>query len=172
MSELNELIEKAKKLGIKRPDLMREDTLTAKIKDAESAIGISSDAVVEPVVAEEPVKEPVRSTAPSMNLNMIDEDDRIKLLEKLEAADPECKYVFKRADVTNDELAAIGLERTDQRLKNDIVCRTTLKSYKELQSARNKAEFKSMKNIDGGTGKIQSKTAKAKRPPELDETEN
>lgn len=180
MSEEVSKIEEAKSLGIKRPDLMREDTLDEKIKAAKELIGVDeagtkteevTQEVVEDVavaVAQEE-KSDARPIAPAMNLTLITTDDRTKLLAELEAEDPECKYVFKRASVSDHELSSIGLQRTGRRLKNDIVCRTRKDSFKQWQKDQNVEEYKSMKSIDGGTGKVKYHNAAARTPPELEE---
>jgi len=148
------MVNKAKELGIKSPHLMNEDTLIARINEVEEK---QMDTKPE-------VKGKERKVAPSMNVSNIARDDRTALIDDLQAKDPDCKYMFQSSRVTDKELAAKGLERTEFALKNDIVCRTLKDSFENWQDTKNETEFESMQRIDGGSGKVGSHTASAKQP--------
>lgn len=151
-----ELIEEAKELGIKSPHMCSVVGLQQKVDDAKMEI---ANAVVEA---------PVRKKAPSMVVKSINEDSRTKLINELEAADPECKYLFQASSVTDDQLIAKGLERTGKRLKNDIVVRTRKDSFIEYQEAKNEGQRKMMDSIDSIGTKIKSLKSQAKEPVEID----
>jgi len=148
----------AKELGVKGIHFFKtQESLQAKV---------DSMKVAEPVV-EAKVAEAVKSTrakAPSMSVHNINNDDRADLVARMEAEDPECKYVFQAGTVMDRELKAKGLERTGHEIRNDILCRTTLESYDAVQQAKRDAQFESMQRIDGGQGIIDSFTEVARKP--------
>jgi len=146
------LNDKAKKLGIKCPHTCGLDTLLKKIADAE-ADAMESETIMEEAVEEEVVvAEPVRRKAPSMSVGNILIDDRTQLINRLEAEDPDCKYIFQAGSVTDQVLKQKGLERTTHSLRGDIVCRTMKDSYYEVKAAKQKADYEAMQRIDGGKG--------------------
>ena len=156
-----QLNDKAKKLGIKCPHTCGLDTLLKKIADAE-ALAESTETME---TATEPVKvEPVRSTAPSMKVENILVDDRTLLMQRLEAEDPECKYIFQSGSITDRELKEKGLERTDNTLRGDVLCRTQKDSYYAVKAARQKADHEAMERIDGGKGIVGSFQQDPKQP--------
>jgi hypothetical protein len=145
---MEELKTKAKSLGIKGVHLYKkEDALQAKIDEVESGSVVTEEKPVE-------VVEPKRKPAPKMTVANIMRDDRTLLVERLEAEDPDSKYIFQNSDITDAELAAKGLERTEHSLKNDILCRTDRQSYDEVQALKREAQYEAMQRIDGGKGII------------------
>jgi hypothetical protein len=152
-----ELESVARGLGVK--GFLPKDDEVLKTKIAEAQVIDTEE--VETVVAKVEVK---RKTAPRMNVAGIGRDDRAALVERLEREDPECKYLFQAGTVTNRELAAKGLERTDYSLKNDIVCRTIKDSYEEMLNVRNEGSYEAMGRIDGGTGIVGKFDASPKSP--------
>lgn len=159
-----ELIAEAKKLGIKGPHMCSPSVLEQKVEDAK----METVEAVEEVVQETVQAEPKRKIAPSMVVKGVNEDSRTKLISELEAQDPDCKYMFQAASVTDEQLLAKGLERTGKRLKNDIVVRTRKDSFVEYQKAKNEGQRKMMDSIDSVGTKIKSLNAQAKDPVEMD----
>ena len=152
---LEELKLKAKALKIKGAHLYKDaDSLQAKIDEVKG----------EAVVAEVEVVAPKRKPAPKMSVGGILSDDRAELVAKLEAEDPDAKYIFQRGDISDKELAGKGLERTEHTLRNDVLCRTDREAYGEVQARKRKAQYESMQRIDGGQGVIDNFTEVAKTP--------
>lgn len=160
-TENSELIAEAKELGIKSPHMSSVIGLKKKVDDAKMATEETEK--VEEVVA----TEPVRKIAPSMVVSGVGEDSRTKLINELEASDPDCKYLFQAASVTDEQLKAKGLERTGQRLKNDIVVRTQKDSFTEYQKSKNEGQRRMMDSIDSVGTKIKSLKSQAKDPVEM-----
>ena len=69
-----------------------------------------------------------------MSVGGILSDDRAELVARLEAEDPDAKYIFQRGDISNEELAGKGLERTEHTLRNDVLCRTDKEVYNEVKA--------------------------------------
>ena len=157
--KMEELTIKAKALKIQGVHLFgTEETLEAKINEVESAM--------EEAAATAVPETPARKQAPLMTVDGIDNDARRELIGRLEKEDPECKYVFRSATVTDDELRAQGYERTGHVLKNDIVCRTQRIGWEAVIEAKRKAQYDSMQSIDGGKGSIDSFEERARKPRE------
>jgi len=148
---------KAKAMGIKGRLPNDDDALVAKIE----AVGEIVEEVVEKT---EEVEVPARSKAPSMNVASIGKDDRTAKIAELERLDPGCKYLYQNPTITDAELKAKGFERTSHTVKNDIICRTTMDSYKGYQSAKNDTNYDAMQRIDGGTGMVGNHDAQVKTP--------
>jgi len=150
-TKMEELKAEAKALGIKGAHFFKsEESLQDKIDSVKT---------VEPVV-----EQPKRKPAPKMSVAGILTDDRAALVERLEKEDPDCKYIFQSGDISDRELAAKGLERTEYSLKNDILCRTDRESYIKVQDAKRQAQYDSMQRIDGGKGIIDNHTETPKVP--------
>jgi hypothetical protein len=152
---LEELKLKAKALKIKGAHLYKDaESLQAKI-DEVTGVDVVVAAVTEA---------PKRKKAPKMSVGGILSDDRAELVARLEAEDPDAKYIFQRGDISDRELAGKGLERTEHVLRNDVLCRTDREAYNEVQANKRKAQYDSMQRIDGGQGIIDNFTEVAKKP--------
>lgn len=149
------LNDRAKKLGIVNPHACGGDLLLKKIAEKE----LEMEA---PEIAPEP--EVKRSKAPSMKVENVMQDDRTLLMLKMEAEDPDCKYIFQSQSVSDQVLKSKGLERTKQTLKGDVLCRTMKDSYYAVKSARQKADYEAMQRIDGGKGIVGNFQPQAKEP--------
>lgn len=147
----------AKAIGVRSPHLYKKEASLRAAIDSMKPVE-----VVEPVA--EPVAEVVRAKAPSMSVLGINNDDRAALVQKMEAEDPDLKYVFFSCGITDAELKAKGFERTDKELRSDVLCRTMKDSYDAVHAAKKDAAFESMQRIDGGTGVIESHTEQAIKP--------
>lgn len=169
----------AKELGVKSVHMFKkEGSLEAAIAKKQAEIVASEpklevEALTEEVaeaVAKEVVAtpSPKRKAPPRMNVAGIGRDDRSALIERLEREDPECKYIFQSGTITQRELTAKGLEKTDYSLKNDIVCRTMKDSFVEMQKVTNEAAYEAMQRIDGGTGIVGNFDAQVKSPKMAD----
>ena len=170
----------AKDVGVKSIHLFsKEGSLEAKVAEKQAeAIASEPKLEVEKVteeVAEEVAQEevvakasPKRKLPPRMNVAGIGRDDRAALIERLEREDPECKYIFQSSNITQRELTAKGLEKTDYSLKNDVVCRTMRDSYEEMLEVRNNGSYEAMGRIDGGTGIVGKFDANPKSPIKSD----
>jgi predicted ATPase with chaperone activity len=170
----------AKELDIKGRLPTQDAALEAKIKTAnliksKLVVGASNveESEIEEVVAQvgkEPVHEsvqvetPKRKKAPRMTVAGINTDSRTEAVERLEREDPDCKYIFQNSSISDKDLAAKGLERTGESVKNDILCRTMKDSYEEVLAAKNEGQFESMQRIDGGTGIVGNHEARPKSP--------
>ena len=110
------------------------------------------------------VEKKERKPAPSMSIGTVSVDERTELIEKLQKEDPECKYVFQESSITNEQLAAKGLQRTEHKLRNDIVCRTVKTSYEGWIAAKNKFNTEQMESIDTEGQMVQSFEASSKKP--------
>jgi hypothetical protein len=168
-----ELEKEAKSIGIKGRLPFQNADLVAKIAIAKSKLAEEVEVMemVEaenevPEIVEEPVTavKPLRKKAPSMSVSAVNNDARTKAVERLEREDPECKYIFQNSSISDKDLAAKGLERTGESVKNDIICRTTKESYEGVLSAKNEGQFESMQRIDGGTGIVGNHEARPKSP--------
>lgn len=148
-------------------DKLRETIAKLELEGQEVEAKVEDDTkeeVQEVKVVEVEQPKSARKKAPRMNVEGISRDDRTAKVAELERADPECKYIFQNASVTDEELAAKGLERTKHVVKNDIVCRTLKEGFEAFQDAKNEAQYDSMQRIDGGTGIVGSHESKAKKP--------
>lgn len=166
----------AKDIGVKSPHMFsKEGSLEEAIakKQAEAVasepkleVEELTEKVTEEVAPQEVVAKasPKRKAPPRMNVAGIGRDDRSALIERLEREDPECKYIFQSGTITQRELTAKGLEKTDYSLKNDIVCRTMKDSFVEMQKVTNEAAYEAMQRIDGGTGIVGNFDAQVKSP--------
>lgn len=154
----------ARGLGIKGCLPKSDDALETKIAEAQGTEAVVVERA-EPVVAQKGIE---RKTAPRMNVANVGRDDRTAMIEKLEREDPECKYVMQAGTVSNRELAAKGLERTEFSVKNDVVCRTLREGFSEYVEQKNKASYEAMQRIDGGTGIVGNHNSKAKTPSQLE----
>ena len=164
----------AKALDIKGRLPLQDAALIAKIELAKSKLAEEAEVKEEPVaeevvaqVEEEVVQETVQSTparkkAPRMNVAGINNDARTETIARLEREDPDSKYIFQNSGISDKDLAAKGLERTGQMVKNDCVCRTTKESFVEHQQLKNEAQYEAMQRIDGGTGIVGNFESKAK----------
>ena len=176
-----ELEVKARALGIKGKFPLQNATLIAKIDrvlsekleepEATEEIEVAEveeelEVIATPEIVEEPVKAvaPERKKAPSMNVSSVNTDVRTKAIERLEREDPECIYIFQNSSISDKDLAAKGMERTGESVKNDIICRTTRKSYEGVLNAKNEGQYEAMQRIDGGTGIVGSYQARPKSP--------
>jgi len=109
-------------------------------------------------------KKGARKPAPKMSVKSVSSDERTALVEKLEREDKGSKYIFQSASISDDELAAKGLERTEHKLRNDILCRTDRKSYEKWVDEHNTSELEAMQSIDGGSNTIGAHDASPKKP--------
>lgn len=135
-SEARQKLEaEAKELGLKGVHLGGDENLQKRINEAKETEA-------------KPLEAP-RSKAPRMNVEGINRDDRAVMIEQLEREDPESKYIFQGADVTDRELKVKGFERTQYGVKNDIICRTNRESFDEFQDAKNRSNYESMKALEG-----------------------
>lgn len=141
-ARMMELSAQAKEIGVKGVHLFRsEDTLMAAIAKAQGK------EVVEPI--EIPVvEETMRKKAPDMIATRVRGDERERKVAELEAADPECKYIFQHHSITDEELLAKGFQRTGHSVKNSILVKTTKESYDESIRIRNRDSLYAMKKID------------------------
>jgi hypothetical protein len=164
-TKMEELATKAKALKMNGVHLFKsEESLEAKINEVESAKKLKEEARAKRKLLIP--EDPTRKKAPMMTIDGIDNDARKELIDRLEKEDPECKYVFRHATITDDELRAQGYERTGQVLKNDIVCRTQRIGWENVVEAKREAQYKSMQSIDGGEGNIDSFEERARKPKE------
>ena len=115
-------------------------------------------------VVQETVQAPKRKKAPRMTVAGINTDSRTEAVARLEREDPDCKYIFQNSSISDKDLAAKGLERTGESVKNDILCRTMKDSYEDVLNAKNEGQFESMQRIDGGTGIVGNHQAQQKSP--------
>ena len=170
------LEKEAKDLDIKGRLPFQDAALSEKIKLVRSKL-FEEDEVMEELVTEEvvaqveakPVQEtvqvaPKRKKAPRMTVAGINNDARTEAVNRLEREDPECKYIFQNSSISDKDLAAKGLERTGETVKNDILCRTMKDSYEEVLSAKNEGQYEAMQRIDGGTGIVGNHEARPKSP--------
>lgn len=169
-----ELEKLAKEVGVKGIHLFKtEEALEAKIAEKQAeAVASEPKLEVESVteglveeVAQETVAEkvaPKRKKPPRLNVAGIGRDDRAALVARLEQEDPECKYIFQSSNITQRELTAKGLEKTEYSLKNDVLCRTLRDSYEEMLQLRNEGSYEAMGRIDGGTGIVGKFDARSK----------
>ncbi len=159
-------LEVAKGLGIKGAHLIKDPAkLEAKIAEAES---MQTETKVE------------RKAPPKMKVFKAGEGTRKQQIARLEAEDPDATYMTQKAGITQDELAAKGLEVVKKSngdrmyIGDDIVVRTDKNSYKEWQDSRTEYALNGMKSIDkdldvGSGGKrIQAVTEQAKSGIESD----
>lgn len=157
----------AKELGVKSWHVLGEERLileVAKVKGGSSEPAEAPEQEVKPKVTEK------RSKAPRMNVSNIQRDDRTAMIERLDAEEPDCKHILQAGSVTDRELAAKGLERTEYSVKNDVVCRTMKDSYEEWQQAKIDANYDAMQAIDGGTGQVEALTEIVKKPKDMKST--
>ena len=166
----------AKELGVKSVHMFKkEGSLEAAIAKKQAEIVASepkleveelTEKVTEEVAPQEVAAKasPKRKAPPRMNVAGIGRDDRSALIERLEREDPECKYIFQSGTITQRELTAKGLEKTEYSLKNDVVCRTVKDSYEEMLQVRNESSYEAMGRIDGGTGIVGKFDANPKSP--------
>ena len=166
-NELKALRVEAKELGVKSWHVLGEEKLILAVAEAKGGSNEPADVPENDV---KPEVEKKRSKAPRMNVANIARDDRTAMIQKLEAEDPECKYILQAGSVTDRELAAKGMERTQYSVKNDVVCRTMKDSYEEWSQAKIDAQYESMQAIDGGTGQVEALTEFAKKPKDMKST--
>jgi hypothetical protein len=163
--EMDALKAEARELKIKGYGLIKDpDKLRAKIEEAKT-MEVTTE-----------VETPKRKKAPKMQVASVGENTRAKLIAQLEKEDPECKYIFQAAGLSQSEALAKGLEivtKDNGEIMyhgNDIVCRTDKQSYIDWQNDRTKHSLKAMKSIDkdlsteGGGRKIQSVSESPKNP--------
>ena len=146
---LEELKDDAKEAGVKGYALYKDaDKLEEAIKEAGTAGKVAAK----------------RSKAPRMQVNVHHVDERAALVKRLEADDPECKYVFQPGTISDRQLKEKGLERTEYSVRNDVLCRTMKDSYLEVQQARRDYRLKSLEKIDNGSGIIDSFEERQRAP--------
>ena len=133
-------LEYAKTLKIQGAHLIKDpEKLEAKIAEAES---MQTETKVE------------RKAPPKMKVFKAGEGTRKKQIARLEAEDPDAKYMTQKAGITADELAAKGLEIVKKSngesmyIGDDVVVRTDKKSYNEWQNSRTEYALNGMKSID------------------------
>lgn len=126
-------------------------------------------------IEEAKLKNAERKKAPKMQVASVGENTRAKLIAKLEADDPESKYLTQAASISSEEINAKGLEVVKKSNGDimyhgsDIVCRTDKRSYYDWQNARSAHATEAMKAIDkdlsteGGGRRIQSVTENVKQ---------
>jgi len=149
------LIAKAKEAGVKGAHLYKtEAKLEAAIAKAGKPVEPKIVSIAEAV---EPSVQP-RKKAPKMNASNINRDDREELISRLEREDPDCKYCFEKADISDAKLAAKGFERTGHSVRNDIVVRTDKKSFAEYYNTKRDAQTRLMKSVDTDGTRIKSYT--------------
>jgi len=143
-----DLIEEAKTLGIKCPHACGVETLKRKVEEAKA--GGEQEAPPTPV--EQP-----RKKAPKMVIANINEDTRERVVAEMRAKEPDCEFLFQRSDVTDQELAAKGMERTGIPVGNDTLVRTDKEGFGKWMAAQNDSELSKMRSIEkenGGQGQI------------------
>jgi len=159
---MEELLKEAKELKIKGAHFCKsEESLQKKIDEAKGTVV---------AVEEQPKERPVapkakRKPAPKMSVANVGIDARAALLNKLEAEDPECKYLFQPFGTTAEALAAKSMERTSYTLGNEIVCRTDREAYYAVVEAKNEMQRRGMDAIDPNGQQIKSLTSRAKELP-------
>jgi len=119
-------------------------------------------------IEEAKLSEGARKKAPDMMVATSGENTRDKLIQKLEAEDLDAKYLFQSSNLTAEEAKMKGFEIVKKENGevlshgNDIVCRTSRKSYYKWQNDRAAHSAKAMQSIDkdlttdGGGRKIQA----------------
>ena len=142
-----ELLVRAKELGIKGAHVCGIDKLEEKIADAEAAN-----------------EAPVRKVAPRMSISVARSLGRDAAIAQLERDNPGYKYILESADTNAAMLAAKGLESTGKYLKNDLICRTDKESYEEFLKDRNDRNSRVMDSVydEGDTPSFDSQAKKPK----------
>jgi hypothetical protein len=144
--EKQELVEKAKSLGVKNAHACSVETLKEKIG-----------------MTEEKVETPARKRAPRMRVLGARQGGRDAIIADLEAQNPGYKYVLENANVTAEQLKSRDLESTGKYLKNDLICRMDIDYYNEFLEDRNVQNEKVMHSIYD-EGDTPSFDAQAKKP--------
>lgn len=159
--ENQQLIEDAKKLGIKSPHMYSLDKLKQAVADA-----TGSEKAANPVEEDAPEAVPVRSKVPKMSVENITENSRERVASEWRKKEPDCEFVYQRSDVTASELEQKGLQWTGVRVKGEILCRTDKQGYNEVQSAKRDAEAKRMERIDPKNSRVARRLTEMHKTPE------
>lgn len=154
-----ELVEKAKKLGIKGAHLYGVDKLVEEIDKCEA----------EQKVTDTP-SAPERKIAPRMSVSSVNRDNGLRTVMKLDKEFPEYKHMLQPKDIDRDVLAEKGLEFTGKTIGNEIVCRTDRESFEEWQQAGNREARRMMESIDPDGEQIMEHTVAPKKPRDADKT--
>ena len=124
---------------------------------------------------DEAKKGTVRKKAPKMQVTTGAGNGRNAMIAKLEAQDPDCKYLTQNAKLTAAEAEAKGFEIVKKDngdlmyCGGDIIVRTDKESYNAWQNGRTESSLRAMKSIDkdlsteGGGQMIQSATENPKK---------
>lgn len=141
-----ELVEKAKALGIKNQHVCGIEKLEEKIAELETKA------------------EPVRKKAPRMYVSGSRSQTRDAVVSQLEAENPGYKYILERANITPGELRAKDLESTGKYLKNDLICRLPIEEYNEWLIDRNETNARVMHSVyeEGDTPSFNAQVKKPK----------
>lgn len=131
-------------------------------------VHLCGDAKLKEKIAEAKAKAPEeapRKMAPKMNVSNLNENTRSSKAKQVEAANPGCKVIYKKAGTTTEQLKALGLEFTGDYCKNDMICITDGDSFTEWQDEKKKNQRRMMDSIDEIGTKIKSHTSNKKAPP-------
>lgn len=151
-----ELVAKAKALGYTKAHIAGVDRLMKEIAEREGALAAAAAPVTEETPVEAAAPAPVRKKAPRMSVKSINRDQGSRMIEKLDAEQPEYKHVLQPKEVTAEELEAKGLEATGQTAGNEIICRTDKGSFDDWNNEINAEHLRMMQSIDPDGERIQS----------------
>lgn len=149
--DMDALKAQAKELKIKGYGLIKDP---GKLQDKINAALAEENEVVE--------EKPKRSKAPKMSLEGITTNNRRKYLDKLDAADPECKHLLQPIGITAEELKLKGLEPTGETWRNNVVCRTDKQGYNDYMAEKRQKRRRMMDAIDVEQKYIKSHTESPK----------
>jgi len=144
-------------LKAKKTEAVEAAEAKAEEKDEEMV----DETVAAPVVQDER-PEFMRKKAPAMSVSSAGHNERLETLKRLEAMDPDSKYIYQPASMSDEKLAAKKLQRTGLTFNNDIICRTDRNKFHEVQEARNADQHRAMSSIDPSGTKIKSLEAQVK----------
>lgn len=160
-TENKELIEQARALKIKGWHFYSIEALEKKVCEVLAAQLNKVDEPEEeaPVVAEVKVEaapapqqanggQEQRRVVPAMRVANARMNDRERVAMEHRRAEPDCEFVYQHSSVSNETLAAKGLQRTDTLVGNDVLCRTTKESFVAAMREYNEAAYEVAKAVE------------------------